>query len=387
MESRTSSWQSETLTLCKRLIPSRRLRWLLFVLTWTIAGAFSMIHWRALALPELQYGFWVLLRLKLILWVLWGLFTPVILKIAARWRIETSVAVRNGPVMLVASLVVTTLYLIAYSELLLLAYGGDYERISMYNWVSQFNSSYYYLAFWVTVGVEHAIGLYNRYHERQMRMVKLESQMTQVQLQALRGRLQPHFLFNTLHSIVALMRKNEIEVATGMLTKLSDLLRASLEHLDRHEVRLGDELDLLSRYLDIEQIRFADRLEIVTETGDDTLDAYVPSFILQPIVENAIKHGITKRAGSGTIRISATLDGDLLHLTVCDNGIGMAASQRSGEGWGIGLETTRTRLETMYGPRHELIIADDDEAGVAVSMKLPYHTKAEYEEIPTDGRS
>lgn len=384
MDHSTNPWQSETIALCRRLVPDRRLRWLLFVATWLIVSAFSMIHWRALALPQLQYSFWVLLRLNLILWFLWGLFTPVILKIAARWRMESSIAVRRGLILLAASVVVTTLYLTAYAELLLLVYGDQYERVSMYQWISQFDSSYYFLAFWVTVGVEHAVGLYNRYHERQMRMLTLEAQLTQVQLRALRGRLQPHFLFNTLHSIVALMRKSEIKVATDMITELSDLLRASLERIERPEVRLRDELDLLGRYLHIEQIRFADRLEIITEVDRETLDAFVPSFILQPIVENAIKHGIEKTAGIGIIRIGATLNGDSLHLTVRDNGLGLADSRCSEKGCGIGLDTARARLQTMYGNRQEFDIADNNGGGVAVSLKLPYHTIPEYEEIDTN---
>ena len=375
--------QSETLLLFRRLIPDKRLRWSLFVLAWVVIGTLSMMHWRVLPRSDHPYTFWELYRVKLVLWVLWGLFTPLILKLSARWRIEGPNLAKGLIVTFLLSLGITSLYLAAYTEILSLNIGFDYARANMYEFVFQTHSSYYYLAFWMTVGVEHAIGLYNRYHERQMRMVQLESQLTQTQLKVLRGRLQPHFLFNTLHSIVALMRKKENEVATAMLTKLSDLLRASLEHLDRQEVVLADELNLVGRFIDIEKIRFSDRLNIIVEADEATRLAYVPSFILQPIVENAIKHGIEKRAGGGVINISAEKLDNMLCMKVSDNGTGLSPSNPSAKGWGIGLETTRTRLETMYPNLHSFEIIDDISGGVSVIIKLPFRTSSE----PVEGEA
>jgi LytS/YehU family sensor histidine kinase len=183
--------------------------------------------------------------------------------------------------------------------------------------------------------------------------------------------LNPHFLFNTLHSISSLMHQ-DTEGADRMMVRLSDLLRAALESSDTQEVALHDELEILQRYLDIEQIRFGSRLTVKLDIAPDTLDARVPNLILQPLVENAIRHGIEPHAQPGRIGLRAQRVNDRLTLEVCDNGGGLRKDELAEEG--VGLSNTRARLQTLYGEAHDFEFCDAPGGGLLVRMTLPFRT-------------
>jgi LytS/YehU family sensor histidine kinase len=181
--------------------------------------------------------------------------------------------------------------------------------------------------------------------------------------------LNPHFLFNTLHAISSLMHQ-DVDAADRMLIKLSELLRRALDGTDTQEVMLREELEFLRNYAAIEQTRFGDRLKIEMTITPDTLDAMVPNLVLQPILENAIRHGIEPHARDGFIEVSAKREGEALRLEVRDNGGGLNGSVVEG----VGLSNTRARLKQLYGTRQTFTLADAPGGGVVVTATLPFHT-------------
>jgi signal transduction histidine kinase len=225
----------------------------------------------------------------------------------------------------------------------------------------------------VVAGYGHTVNYYRKSQERELRASELETRLAQARLQALQMQLNPHFLFNTLHAISSLMHKN-VDAADRMLTRLSDLLRHALESTDTQVVPLRGELDFLRRYLEIEQTRFGARLAVRFDVAPDTLDAEVPNLVLQPLVENAIRHGIEPLASAGQIELYGRREGGMLLLQVLDNGKGLPAGAPLDEG--VGLANTRARLQQLYGAGHRLDAGNRPEGGFAVRIAIPWRTAA-----------
>jgi signal transduction histidine kinase len=235
------------------------------------------------------------------------------------------------------------------------------------------------LNYWMVLGVQWGVLYYRRYEERSREMLKIElraselqSQLMSAQLNALKMQLQPHFLFNTLNAITVLVRQQKGKDAEQMLGHLSDLLRGVLEDVDAQEVSLGRELEYLQLYLAIEQVRFPDRLRVAVSADPATQEALVPQLILQPIVENAIRHGIGRSSSAGRILINASKINGTVELRVQDDGPGLSPSGSS-EDEGIGLANTRARLQQLYGQDARLVIENSDCGGVLVTISIPFH--------------
>lgn len=216
---------------------------------------------------------------------------------------------------------------------------------------------------------------HQRSRQRQLNEERLSAQLTEARLVALRTQLNPHFLFNTLHAVTAFV-EHKPEVVHRLIARLSDLLRYTLQPSTAHEVPLSKELTLLGHYLEIIRIRFESSLDIKQEIDPDVLDAMVPDLILQPLVENAVEHGIGRSLEHGLIRISAVRKREQVHLSVSDNGCGF--DERSKEG--MGLQNTRARLFQLYGTEASLQISLNDDGGTTVSIVLPYHTSVSNEQ-------
>lgn len=225
------------------------------------------------------------------------------------------------------------------------------------------------LYYWVIIAVGHAFDYARKFRERELRAAELEKRLTEARLQALQMQLNPHFLFNTLHAISALMHK-DVEAADRTLAQLSDLLRRALESTETQEVPLREELDFLSRYAAIEQTRFGERLKIEMNISPETLDALVPNLVLQPLLENAIRHGIEPHARAGRIEVAAQREGDALRLQVRDNGGGLNGKVAEG----VGLSNTRARLKQLYSTRQSFELANAPSGGADVRVTLPFHT-------------
>jgi two-component sensor histidine kinase len=233
--------------------------------------------------------------------------------------------------------------------------------------------------FWGLVGVAHALRFYEHSKARERREAELESRLAQARLQALRMQINPHFLFNTLNSIASLVQDQP--QAEEMIEALSDLLRLTLTASDRAEVTLREELRLLDRYLLIEQIRFGERLRVHKQIDAAALDAVVPILILQPLVENAVKHGIETQIAPGIIRIEVQRIGEALRLEVSDNGRGLAGAGEGAFKEGVGLTNTRSRLRELYGQGASLTFRPGSAGGLAAEIRIPWRTAYEHSSV------
>ncbi|MEI6341526.1 MAG: histidine kinase [Verrucomicrobiota bacterium] len=233
--------------------------------------------------------------------------------------------------------------------------------------------------YWVLVSVSQALLFYRRSQDRERRALELAASLAQARLHALRMQLQPHFLFNTLHAIATLVHENP-HAADDMIASLSDFLRMTLERGDRPEQPLRDELEFIERYLSIERIRFGDRLAVRHEIDATTLGVHVPTLVLQPLVENAIRHGLEPRREPGVLTLVARREGPDLILAVSDNGVGIAAGERVREG--VGLANTRARLGELYGARAALDLHETPGGGTTVTVRLPAHMSAPSNAVP-----
>jgi two-component system LytT family sensor kinase len=223
----------------------------------------------------------------------------------------------------------------------------------------------------VIATVWYAIDYYRKVREHQGAATELEKSLVLARLQALRTQLQPHFLFNTLNSISALNHEDP-KAANRMIARLSELLRLSLESDGAQEIPLRQELDFLQGYLDIQHIRFGERLTVRVEAESNTLDALVPNLLLQPLVENAICHGIAPFSKPGEVRISARRDQQTLHLKITDSGPGIASEKIAELGRGVGLANTRDRLQQLYGSAHRFDLMNGNGPGLTVDVSIPF---------------
>jgi LytS/YehU family sensor histidine kinase len=236
------------------------------------------------------------------------------------------------------------------------------------------------LGYAAIVGVAAAITYQRQAQDRALRASQLETRLAEAQLQALQRQLHPHFLFNTLNAISALMHR-DVEAADQMLMRLSDLLRIALDQPGVQEVALKDELDFLAKYLEIEQARFGDRLSVHFDVDPITLDAQVPNLILQPLVENSVRHAIAMRVEPGIIEIRAGRAGDALVLDVGDNGPGFPQGLQPPRGRGVGLANTRSRLEHLYGAGGRLEFTERPGGGLIVRVTVPFKSEEPLEVI------
>jgi LytS/YehU family sensor histidine kinase len=229
------------------------------------------------------------------------------------------------------------------------------------------------MIYWLILLISYAMSYYRRYKEGEVKASKLEAQLAQAQLHALKMQLQPHFLFNTLHSISALVHKDP-GLADKMIARLGDFLRLTLENAGSQEVTLQEELEFLRIYLEIERIRFRDRLTVRMKIEPQALDARLPNLILQPIVENAIKHGIAPRTEAGLIEIEARRFNGLLHVQITDNGPGLPTNGNTGKlvKEGVGLANTEARLRQFYGSNHRFDLANTAKGGLTVVLEIPF---------------
>jgi LytS/YehU family sensor histidine kinase len=226
------------------------------------------------------------------------------------------------------------------------------------------------------VSLTHAVAILRRSRQRERRALELEAGLARARLDALRLQINPHFLFNALNAIASLIHSRP-EAADEMIGSLSELLRASLHSGGSHEVTLSGEMEMLRLFTDIERARFGERIRFEEDLAPETLPAMVPSLILQPLVENAIRHGLEPRVEAGTVIVRARRNSGRLLLTVSDNGAGYApgpdAAEHEGPG-GIGLSNTRDRLRALYGADQTFTIAPGESGGTTITLDIPWHT-------------
>jgi two-component system, LytTR family, sensor kinase len=342
----------------------------------TVLGIFSAFQaYNYVALfTERMPKLWHLLALNMAYWYSWALLVPVMLFLARRYPFERqrwrrAAAVHAAGVVVVvfthAILTVSIRELVAIPfGMKLGSWGSEFERLFFLNF------DWEMMTYWAVVGLSHALDYHKEAQDRTLAAARLETALAEAQLQALQRQLHPHFLFNTLHTISALMHR-DTEAADAMLARLSDLLRLTLDRLGVQEVPLKEELDFLEKYLEIERTRFGDRLVVDIQIEPETLDICVPNLVLQPLVENAIRHGIAPRIGGGRVQIVARRTGDRLWMMVRDNGAGLSKAKLDAFNLGVGVSNTRSRLEHLYPGNHRFEFHEPSDGGLAVTIEIP----------------
>jgi len=245
------------------------------------------------------------------------------------------------------------------------------------------------VVYWTILGVAAAAATAGAFKyradikNRHLRIAELERLLGDARLDALRTQLHPHFLFNALNAISAHVERDP-RTARWMLERLGSLLHMSLEHAREQEMPLARELDFIACYIDLQKVRFDDRITLITDVDPAVMTALVPSLILQPLVENAVRHGIASGSSAGHIEIRARREGGSLHLTVKDDGPGLPADWDSAHGFGVGLSNTRERLDRLYGPDQRFDITSQPNAGVLVTLTLPFHVREDAADAATE---
>jgi len=315
-----------------------------------------------------------LLVLNLTLWYVPAALTGPIFRIAARFRLDADRWLRSIAIHAAAAMAFSIVHSAAMLAVRLVLW-PDMRQLPTARLLSFAQDQYLRNLDWslmtyaAVVGMSYALGYYRESQARALKEALLETSLMEARLKTLEAELHPHFLFNTLHAISTLVHTDP-EAADRMISRLSDLLRLTFDRSGAAGVPFKEELEFLQKYLEIEQIRFQDRLTVKFEIDPDTLDTEVPRMILQPLVENAIKHGIGPRSGAGLIQISSKKQADKIWIEVRDNGVGLSKNARVRFTNGVGLSNTRARLECIYGADQRLDFAEG-QGGLAVQMLIP----------------
>jgi two-component system, LytTR family, sensor kinase len=343
---------------------------------WTVIGLAFSAQWYFAAFRSEQPVPWTRALYVQMSWgYLWALATPLVLYLVRRFPFDKP----KWPRSLVAHLLASTLLIfiagILGHILVYMGVGRTLGRTYLFENSLRFAVSNYTEGMGVyllIVFLSYAYNYYQRFRQGELRASQLEAQLSQAQLQALKMQLHPHFLFNTLHSISALLHK-DAEAARKMITRLGDFLRLTLENSGRQEVTLKEEMEFLRCYLEIERIRFQDRLTTRVFIDPEALDSRLPNLILQPIVENAIRHAIAPRSTPGEIEIRAKQEDGFLRIRILDNGPGLPMNRTVDSLFkkGLGLTNTQARLDRLYGVHHRFEIANDPKGGLAVTLEIP----------------
>lgn len=319
-------------------------------------------------------------------WLLYGALTPLVFLLARRRPLRRGSLARTLPVHFAAALLLCVLWAgagLIYRRLLGLPPMAPSPLQAMEGWfliTLPFGVAVYF----AVLGVQHATVYYAEAREREVHAARLSSQLAEAKLGALRSQLNPHFLFNSLNAITVLVRDQDTRTASRMLEQLGEVLRQALQTDRSPEIPLGEEIGFLERYLAIEQVRFSDRLRATFAVDPAVRGAAVPSFLLQPLVENALRHGIARRTEGGALEVAARREGDELVLEVKNEGPGLTR-EPAGARTGLGLVNTRERLATMYGDRAGIALADRPGGGVVATVRLPYRELAAPGVEPADG--
>lgn len=310
-------------------------------------------------------------------WFVYAFLTPPIFWIAHRWPIVRSRVAGRVALHLGLSLLFCVAWAVA-GKLLQLAIGLLVDRraleegLAFRDWISWIFTTLPFgmIVYLCVAGVALAIEYFVEARDRELQVARLSEQLAGARFAALEAQVNPHFLFNTLNTIAVRARDGDTAGTVSMVERLSDMLRRTLTRHRASEVTLSDELDLVRQYIGIEQGRFSDRLQPTFEIDPNVREAAVPSFALQHLVENAIRHGIARRSGAGRLTIAARRDGDVLELRVDDDGPGVDPSLAPPDGRGI--SNTRERLRSLYGDRAALQIARRPGGGTMATMRVPY---------------
>ena len=306
-------------------------------------------------------------------WLVYAFLTPGVFAVSRHWPLARPHLVRRSTLHLAVSLLFCAAWAGAGTVLRAVLMPGALEGGVAMHFLSWLFITFPFgvAVYLALVGTEHAIRYFAEARERELQMARLSEQLSGARFAALQAQLNPHFLFNTLNTIAVLVRDDDRTGAVRIVEQLSDVLRRTLSRHRTNEVTLDEELDLIRQYLAIERARFSDRLRPTFEIDEAVRSAAVPSFALQHLVENAIRHGIAKRSDAGRVVVAARREGDMLRLSVADDGPGIGAQATIPPAHGI--ENTRERLRALYGDRASLVVEPAAGGGTIATLRVPYH--------------
>ena len=355
------------------------LRWAVLFGFWTFFSFLyaNQIYFEMRHNPAMHHSWWRITFWQLVVWYIWGCLSPLVLGLGRRFPFEGRSWFKALLVHLPVGVALAATHIAAATAVRMLIEPFDVwsdKRPYLAQYWGELRGFFLFdfFVYWAILGVGYAFDYRQRYREREAQAARLEAQLAQARLESLKMQLQPHFLFNTLHTVSGLVRANERHQAVNMIAGLSDLLRRALESADEQEVPLRDEVKFVELYLDIQKVRFSDRLKVRMEIEPETLDALVPNLLLQPLVENAIRHGISPKDSAGVIVINTYRDEGMLRVRVCDDGPGLQSGWRMEESEGIGLANTAARLRHLYGPEHRFELRNADGGGMVAAVALPF---------------
>ena len=359
-----------------------RTRWILILCAWTIVGLLFTVREIVVASVHGGHVNWVIVGvIELVYWNVWAACTPLVVALAKRFpltgqRFVSHIAIHTVTSFMMAPLGSVTAYFLSRGLLGLLfrmTDPGALRLLSTFT-VSVLSMSFTgILTYWLVVGLYQSVHFYQAAMERQTIAAQLETQLSHAELENLKSQLHPHFLFNSLHTIGVLMQE-DVEAASHLLASLGDLLRMALERRE-NEITLRSELEFVGKYLEIEQTRFHDRLKVRMDVPPDLLGVYVPSLVLQPLVENAIKHGISVDSAAGRLEIAAQRNNGRVSLRVRDDGPGLAPGSRLR--FGVGLTNVQSRLKQLYGEESSLELTRGDGRGCEAIITIPLRSSHE----------
>ncbi len=324
-----------------------------------------------------EVDFWRSLKAWLPDYYLWAALSPFVLALGRRWPLVRARWLPNlaRHLLLGAGFALTELLLSCWIVAMLVSGLPPADVTGFWDWYLRVIGVYgvWGLAIYMLIlGAGQAYDLYQRLQEQEVAAAELETRLARAQLRALKMQLHPHFLFNALHSVGVLIRKESGGEALEMITGLGDLLRHSLDTMDRQEVSLREELEFLQQYLDIEQVRFGDRLHVEFDVDPRAYDAAVPNMLLQPLVENAVRHAVSRNAGPREVVVEAEREAGVLRIRVLDDGPGLPSSWSIEDDQGVGLRNVRERLAKLYGAAGRLDVRARDTGGVEARVRLPF---------------
>jgi len=364
-----------------RLLEKRRTRFAMIWLIWTIVALFfsTQVYMMYYSTGNSPIPYAKAFFVQLSACYLWALTTPLLLWLARRYRIDRNNWQKRVVFHALLSMGLSSTLIVVHFVVYMLIMGHP-EKITPF-WTFDYlywNLDRWLLVYWFIFLTSHAANYYRSYREGELKASQLRTQLAQSQLEALKMQVHPHFLFNTLHSISALLNK-DTESARKMISRLGDFLRMTLESGGAMEVTLQQELEFLNGYLEIERIRFQDRLTTNIEVDPEVLNVRVPNLILQPIVENAMRHAIS-RTNSGTVEITAFPRNGSVRIEVKDNGPGITSEPKaimSRNSRGVGLANTQARLAGLYGSKAKFELRNRPTGGLSVMLEVPRHSTSE----------
>jgi len=356
----------------------RATTWVAIIAVWVMLGLiYAGPIYFEMRSEGMDHAAWRVFTWGILTWLAWAPLTPAIIWLARKYSLIDTFWKRSLLVHLPAFLLLSVIHSAAATATTLTIKPfdnlGSSPAAFWPRFLSRVQESFRsdLLVYAGVIGICYALDYYRKYREREIVASQLEAQLAQAQLDSLRMQLHPHFLFNTLNGIVGLVRDNKNSAAVTMLVGLSDLLRHTLEHSARQEVELREEINFIKLYLSIQQMRFSDRLQIEFDIDPATTRAMVPNLILQPLTENALRHGFGGGSDSDVVGISSAVEDGRLRLTVYDNGAGLTDGWQSRGDAGIGLANTAARLQQLYNGHHQFDIRNRVGGGVEVVIVVP----------------